>query len=376
MRRRLSTAAALLALGAAGLLLATCRVTIEGRWRGLYLLRAHDGRMLELQDDLYLGDGARVITGLAFSRLRAWLGLTALATAGGPRLDLDWDERAGRGVVRNDLGDGRTLVTILGRYEDDAGGHPQGLFVGGAVPEVAADAGGQNQSGVALHEGGAWVHVWCSVNEALVDQDAHYQPISPGAFRFLGSRVLVQDARRVVLESSHEVTTRRARLRMDRYAYFNAGEPFFKLGVWLTNLGPDAVRYSYLYGDEPWVGTFGDASGNLGWVEGAIIPFEERVDPRAVGWAGIVDTKSGHANYLEWPGPDRPDTVYFSNHAGSHAEAAAAVPLHSNEIFVGAQWDDRRLAPGETTVMRLVVGLADRDPATGRPRRPAAAAQP
>jgi hypothetical protein len=373
-KARAAFGAALGALAAAGLLLACTRVEVEGRWRGLFLLRSPDGHRLELHDDLYLGDGPREVVGLSFTRVRRWLGLAPPPPVEGrPHLHLEWDERAGRGMVLNDLGDGRELVTYFGRYVDDAGGHPQGLFVGGAVPDVALDMHGQNESGMALHSGGAWEHVWCNVNESLVDEGQHYVPISPGAFRFLGSRVLVQDGTRVVLESNHEVATRRGRLRMDRFAYFEAGAPFFELAILLTSLGPAPVDYTYLYGDEPWVGTFGDATGNLGWVEGAIVPFEGRLDPNGVRWAGIVDQKSGVANFIEWLGEDQPDEVYFSNHGGRHADAAQAVPLGSNEIFIGLQWNHRRLAPGEVAAMRLVVGLADRDPATGRPRRPAAA---
>lgn len=370
--------AALALLASTGLLLATTRIEIEGRWRGLFLLRARDGRMLELQDDLYLGDGSRLVAGASFSTLRRWLGVNRPAPADGvAALDLDWDERTGRGVVRNRLADGRELVTLLGRFEDDQGRHPRGLFVGGAVPDVAGDPAHQNQSGMALREGDRWFHVWCNTNEALVDMDgAAFQLAYPADLRFLGSRVLVNDAQRVVLESSHEATLRRGRLRMDRFAYFTAGQPFFKLGIRLTALGPQPVTYAYLYGDEPWVGYFGTASGNIGWIEGSTFPYEGAFDTKRTRWAGIVDLKTGLANYLEWLGDDLPDDGYFGNQAGRHADASALVPLDSNEIFIGLQWVGRRLAPGEGRSMKLIIGLADRNEATGKPTRPAQAADP
>jgi hypothetical protein len=374
---RILLGAALAALAAAGLLFATTRIEVEGRWRGLFLLEARDGRMLELKDDLYLGDGSRLVVGLSFSTLRRWLGAGLSPPAPGEAsLALDWDERTGRGVVRNRLGDGSELVTLFGRYEDSDGGHPRGLFVGGAVPDVAGDLAHQDQSGMALQEGGHWTHIWCSVNEAAVDM-VEPQPVMiyPGSFQYLGSRVLLQDARRVVLESNHEIRLRRGSLRMDRYAYFTAGEPFFRLGIRLTALGPETVNYSYVYGDEPWVGRFGSAAGNFGWVQDGYRTFEGRVDPTANRWAGIVDMKTTRANFVEWMGDDLPDDVYFSNKAGTFADAAQRVPLNSNEIFIGLQWVGRRLAPGEGRSMLLVLGVADRDPATGAPRLPPAALQ-
>ncbi len=372
-KARLAVGVGLLLLTSAGALLAVTRIGVEGRWRGLYLLRARDGRHLELQDDLYLGDGSRLLVGASLAPVRRLLGETGVAVRPGEAaLELEWDEQAGRGLVRNLLGDGRELVTLLGRFEDDQGSHPRGLFVGGALPEVAADPGTQDQSGMALRDSRGWVHVWCSVNEGVVDIEAAGRPLRPpSAWRFLGSRVLVHDRTRVVLESNHELRLAGGGLRIDRYAYFTAGQPFFKLGIRLTALGPGTARFAYLYGDEPWVGHFGSAEGNVGWVEGAVVPFEARVDPRQRRWAGILDTKSGHANYIEWLGDDLPDDVYFGNRAGAFADVSMRVPLSSNEVFLGLQWVHRALQPGEGTSYRLAIGLAEPDLVRGVPRRPA-----
>lgn len=377
-KARVLVGVGLAALAGAGLLLATTRIAVEGRWRGLFLLKARDGRMLELQDDLFLGDGSRLVVGVSFSTARRWLGVEVPPPPPGQvALDLDWDERSGRGVVRNRLADGRELVTLLGRFEDDQGHHPQGLFVGGAVPDIASDFRNQDQSGMALQAGGRWYHIWCNTNEALVDRDVPgYRNVYPGELRFLGSRVLVHDSQRVVLESQHEATLSRGRLRMDRYAYFTAGEPFFKLGIRLTAVGPGPVTFAYLYGDEPWVGYFGTAEGNYGWLPGRIVRTEGHVDPAANRWAGVVDVKTGLANYLEWQGEDLPDQLYFANQAGRTSDAKLQVPLASNEIFIGLQWVRRRLAPGEVRSIRLIVGLADLDPATGLPARPSSADNP
>lgn len=371
-RARLALAGGLLVLAAAGLLLATTRMALEGRWHGLYLLRARDGRRLELKDDLYLGDGSRLLAGISFAGPRRLLGAGgAAARPGQPTLELEWDTRAGRGRVRNLLADGRELTTLFGRFEDDQGGHPQGLFVGGAESDVAVDARQLDQSGMALRDARGWTHVWCSVNEAVVDLAAASDHLhEPARWRYLGSRVLVHEPGRVVLESNHELALTGGSLRVDRLAYFTAGELAFQLVIRLTALGPGAVRYAYLYGDEPWVGHFGSAEGNVGWVEEAVVPFEGAIEARSHRWAGILDRRSGYANYLEWLGDDLPDDAFFANHPGPYAAAEARVPLDSNEVFIGLRWLGRELRPGEGRSMRLAIGLADTDPATGRPRRP------
>jgi hypothetical protein len=376
-RARLALAGALLLLTVGAVLLAATRLSIEGRWRGLFLLTARDGRPLELRDDLYLGDAQRLVAGVSFDAARRWLrGTTAAPIPGQAALEVDFDEASGRGLVHNWLGDGRELVTIFGRYVDDEGGRPQGLFVGGATTDVAADFKRLDDSGMALHDARGWIHVWCSVNEAIWDREAEGIKLTyPSSWRFLGSRILSADRSRVVLQSSHELTLQRGKLRMDRVASFVAGEPFFRLEIKLTGLGPQVVRYGYVYGDEPWVGHFGSADGNVGWVDDAVVLYEGRVDPVAHRWAGILDLKSGVADYIEWVGPDVPDDAYFSNTPGDWVDAAEKKPLASNQVFVGMQWLGRRLAPGEGRTMGLLIGLAEADPITGRPRRPVAAAQ-
>jgi hypothetical protein len=141
----------------------------------------------------------------------------------------------------------------------------------------------------------------------------------------------------------------------------------------LTSLGPGEIRYAYLYGDEPWVGFFGSADGNVGWVEEGVLPFETSIDPATHRWAGILDRKTGLANYLGWEGGEAPSEVYVSNSLGRWAPAEDRVPLASNEVFLGLQWRERHHLPGEARSYRLAIGLADLDPATGRPRRPAGA---
>jgi hypothetical protein len=109
---------------------------------------------------------------------------------------------------------------------------------------------------------------------------------------------------------------------------------------------------------------------------GGLQTVEGRVEQPRNRWAGIVDLKSGHANFIGWLGENPPSDVYFSNHAGQFSDASYKVPLTSNEVFIGLQWIGQRLAPGEGLGIQLVIGLADKDPVTGKPRLPPAAAGP
>ncbi len=371
-RPRLAPALGIAAVVLAGVFAATTEVGVDGQWQGVFLLHGKEGLPLELKDDLFLGDGSRLIVGVSFSRIRKVLRGAGPSHPGEPWLDLDWDEATGSGMVWNHLADGTDLVTSFSRYEDSDGKTPRGLFVGGALAEIAEGEGSQNESGMSFRDARGWHHVWCDVNEALLDLE---RITYPGSWRFLGSRVLIHDRDRIVLESSHEIPLKGGDLRMDRFAYFRAGKPWFKLGIRIVNAGDAPVRFSYAYGDEPWVGEFGDASGNIGWIRGAVLRTEATIDPRENRWAGILDERSHVANFIAWIGDELPDRVYFSNEAGS-AELKPGRPLASNEVFIGLEWLRRELQPGAGTSILLAVGLANVGSGTLQPELPAGAGPP
>jgi hypothetical protein len=363
-RARAATGLGLLALGIFAA--AITRIEIEGRWRGLYLLRSDQGRPLLLKDDLLLGEHAGLLVALPPAWMRHLLGTSPPATAGsGPALTLEWDARAGGGLVRNRLADGTELLTMFGRYRDSDGQRPHGLFVGGAMPEVSADATALDQSGMAFHDARGWAHVWCTVNEGLEDEQGRAS-WPPARWRYLGSGVPVRESGRVTVVSHHELALQGGLLRVDRAAEFVAGEPFFRLTVRFQNLGPGPVQYTYLYGDEPWVGHFGSAEGNIGWTPGQLLRFETGIDP-ASGVAGILDEKSSLAAFLTWVGGEPPGFVYVSNRGGEVANPRLRVPLTSNEIFLGLEWLHRRLEPSQARTVQLAIGMARADPATGVP---------
>jgi hypothetical protein len=241
-----------------------------------------------------------------------------------------------------------------------------GVFVGGSLPDIAIDPRSLNQSGMAYRDrSGSWRHVWCNANESMWDV-AKNREIDTDQYRYLGSEVLVRDAQRLVIGSSHEVVVSGVPLRMHRVAHFAAGKPYLLLSVAIENVGTVPVRYMFLYGDEPWVGNYGSAVGNLGWTADGIFADESSIDPIRHRWAGIVDTETGVANFLAWLGSEFPTMVYVSNDVG---ELVPGRPLASEHIFIGTEWH-HELAPGEVEHLLLAIGMAERDPA-GHLRPPA-----
>ena len=374
-----------IALPIAALLLAICALVhfdIKGHFDGIFLLKGRHGWKYELKDDLYVGDGDRLIYAVD------WEGLLSRTHSlfgpryrpGEPHIEYDWDEKDGSGIIRNVLSDGTELATSFGRYVDDEQEYVHGLFVGGGLPHSATgDNTMRNDTGMSYFDGTRWYHIWCNVNEGIASATGG-PAIPPSMWKFLGSKIIDQSDTSPVITSSHEVAIDGVPLRIDRVAYMFAGETYFVLDIRITNTGDRSVRYQYFYGDEPWVGFYGTSRGDVGWVWDRVIDYETVVDSRRYSYAGIFHygndaINEGHdftrmANFIEWIGEERP-FVYFSNQEGSFsAKDFSKVPLSSNERFIGLQWGPREIRPRQTVSYRLAIGMAGFDPGTGLPKKP------
>jgi hypothetical protein len=375
------------ALALLGLLLVATlvlvRFNLKWRFAGLFLLEGKGGQLLELKDDLYLGDGSRLIAGVDFGPIRREIYEKHYPEKLLPALALTWDESDGSGHVDSHFPGGRTLVTSFGRFLDDGGEETKGLFVGGGLPEsvMADNTVKLSETGMAFFDGRRWLHIWCSSNEAIGNGWTADKLVYPSAWRFLGSSVIQNGPRRVVLSSAHEALIDGVPVRIDRYAYFHSGETFFRLGIRITNVGNRPTAVFYLYGDEPWLGEYGSSKGNVGWTRDGIVERATRLDVTRHRYMGMYDcgnslvgpnhdfTKA--ANFIEWFGGNMPELAYFGNGAGyDEAEVADGAPLASNTRFLGLQWGPRLLNPGEDTKIYLAVGMASVDPATGLPVKP------
>lgn len=341
---------------------------IAGQYRGFFLLKGNNGSLFELKDDLYLGDGSRLIMALDLPLFHK-RGKPQKRRPGEVYLSYDWDNKEGSGYVRSYMPDGAELLTCFSRFRDSSGKYAKGLIVGGGLPEsVEVNSSVKlNDTGMAYYDGKKWDHVWCSSNEAISPGNGD-RLLYPSSWEYLGGKVLNEGANSLVIMSSHRVMVGGVPLHMDRYAYFRAGEPYFILSIWIKNTGTRPAAYQYLYGDEPWVGDYGSSKGNVGWVKGRIIQYETQIDPSRYSYGGLFDYGNEAigephiytmtANFIEWIGENRPIRCYFSNQPGS---VDPKVPLQSDERFIGLEWRMHELAPGQSDNIRLVIGMAAKD---------------
>jgi hypothetical protein len=362
-------------------ILLTIRFTITGGYEGLFLLRGQRGALFELKDDLYLGEGNRYIIGFNFVRTKQFLYRVFKAkTLKEPYLYFEWNENRGDGYIRNYLGDGKQLLTCFSRFIDETGGTPEGLFVGGGLPASVIDDSSvkMNETGMAYYDGKRWFHIWCNVNEILFNSEG--QPLLPSGWKYLGSRILHHEEKEIVLESSHEVMIGDIPLRIDRHAYFRAGDPYFVLSISMTNTGNRPATYIYLYGDEPWLGNYGTSGGNIGWSAEGLYNFANPVNTSKTNYAGLFDYGNdaigeGHhftmtANFIEWFGKVEP-YVYFSNgpyDADSSLSSNKRIPLAGDARFIAVQWGPRTLQPGTSEIYTMAIGMAGLNGLPVKPR--------
>ncbi len=379
---------AVLAAALSFLAASVTKFTVTGAFEGVFLLKGADGCWFELKDDIFLNEEGRYLIGFDYDQGRKWLSrVFGTSSRREPSLTFEWNESPGNGYVRNHLPGGKQLLTVFSRFVDDDGRRPSGLFVGGGLPLNVRDRDlrRMNETGMAYYDGTRWYHIWCNVNEALFST-ASFEPVAPSSWEYLGSRVLIRDADELLIKSSHEAMIGGAPLRVDRYAHFRAGEPYFILSVVVENRGPKPVTYTYQYGDEPWLGHYGSAVGNVGWAFDGLHDYAGKLQGKQYRYAGFFDfgndaidephEYTGLANFIEWSPREKPE-VYFTNGPKDVPDnRKEKTPLFSNTRFLGLLWGPRSLQPGEFAAYTMAIGMAGRDPGSGVPVKPAVSFDP
>lgn len=345
---------------------------------GFFLLRGTRAGQVKIASDLYLGEEQSVITGVSF---QSESDLVRNETPG-KHLELKWDSGAGTGYIKNVLADGTILVTQFSRYLDSAGRKNHGLFIGGALSSLLLNQNTSpvNDSGMSWFDGKQWNHIWCNTNEGI-GSTVSSRSYPPSAWTYLGSEILEQSAQRIVLRSRHEVVVDDVPLRIERVVEALAGQPYLDLEVSITNAGGAVSNYFYYYGDEPWIGDFGNSAGDVGWVPKQLIEYESMFDPHVVSYAGMADFGSdalheGHnfrhvANFVEWFGPNRPNVVFFANQfEGFLHDPGIKVPLRGDTRSLGMYWGPRQLRAGESHSIAIAIGKAKTRTPSAPPEKP------
>jgi hypothetical protein len=379
-RFSLSVIVAFLALGA---LLAT-KVTFDYSHdhEGIFLLKGEAGAWLEVHDDLFPEESHRLLWGRSMPYLKKVDSSGACASSNRPCTNFEWNAKGGRGFIKTAYPDGRKLVINLGRFLDSSGRTMSGLFVGGGLPPGDPDYKmfDKNDTGMAYYDGHRYFHIWCNVNEGIID--AANAAVYPSEWQFMSSRVLESSASDLTIVSNHRALINKVPVTVERYMFYQTGDRFITLVTNFKNVGSAPTEFSYLYGDEPWVGDYGASVGNVGWLDDRIVLTELGIDTARYTYAGIFDYgnplagethafATGKANFLEWHPESRPDEAYFSNQFGSYAAEEKKVPLSSPDTrLIVLKWGPRVLNPGQTFSFTIIVGMADTDPKTGLPIKP------
>lgn len=349
-----------------------CDFKIIDNYFGIFILKKKDGLGFEIKNDIYPDDVKNVVFSIDMENFFEHIGVNKLFSSlnSFPKLDYVWDEINGRGVIKNFLDNDKKIYITFSRFKDDNGFVPKGLFIGGGLPKSLRNEIPEklNDTRMAYYDGKHWYHIWCSVNEGLSVGYDYSLRIPPSLWRFKGSRILKDNDNELVIKSMHEVPINNSILKIDRYAFFKAGEPYFILVTKFKNLGHEPIDFMYVYGDEPWIGEYGSSAGDVGWVRDGLILHEGAIDINKYDFLGFYDIGneyageklgySGMANFIQWLDEEsKPNLAYFSNEVGRFSEKKL-VPLSSRDNRnLSIEWGPKKLLPNNEFTLSLAIGM-------------------
>jgi len=247
------------------------------------------------------------------------------------------------------------------------------------------------------------VSIWCAQDESFVVDGAELtygwsENLGRGTdgtpLSYLGGELLEQTPGHLLLTSRHAggplAVTRWLQVRPD-------GTLLMRVDA--TNLRDTPLTFDLWSGEDPWVGTYGSARGDVGWIPGELVIAERAVTPAQARCLGVVDPDEQAAGrpaanaFCLGPDAPAPDHVLFANaFAHDPAELDPDRPLDggtSTAFNVG--WVGVTLPPGASWSTSYSLGMAN-VAAPGEPpgpptvpdaawermalQRPAAAARP
>ena len=367
-------------LAVAALLLLKVDLDITGGFQGIFLLKGEGGAWLEITDDLFPEDVDRYLWGHPLTGLRRVFA-KSLTSDWGASSDCQWDAKTGRGFIKTRYADGRKLLICLSRFKDDRGVGSRGLFLGGAWPPTDPDANvfDRNESGMAYYDGNRYYHIWCNVNEGIVDDSSKL--LAPESWDYLGSGILEESSTDLTLVSRHRTLVNKIPVEVERYLFYGVGDDYLTLATKITNVGASATSFTYFYGDEPWVGNYGTSAGDVGWLKDRLLETETLIDTKKQSYAGIFDygnplagekqVYTRQANFIEWQQTNGPSVALISNdfEKVGKPEEKIALSSHLNRV-IALEWGKLTLQPGSSFTFKIAVGMATYDPRLKLPVKP------
>ena len=352
----------------------------------LYYIQDHNGRIQLSNDDLTFDESDKLVFMIDLSSLFRLSERLMSAVIGYPLIETTWDRKNGHGIIKETRPDGTKFLIVLARHVE-RGKAPKGLFIGGDLPYGDTDRWRKktsNNTGMSYYDGSRWNHLWCTINEGVSLRGKSAQ-IDPLEWEYHGSRIIRSTFSEITIESLHELKTSLddqtpVDLIMKRTVSKNSGDDYIIVRVSYKNAGALPLTYDWSYGDEPWVGEFGDSAGDVGWTDGEIHQSAGYISPREHRFAGYWDIGnelagerhdySGYANFIEWLS-NPPTVVYFSNGFAGSSAIPEHMPLNSpDNRVINLLWKDQTLKPGDGNTYVLALGMAKPDPHTNFPAKP------
>ena len=312
-------------------------------------------------------------------------GFDASAMAGSPEhLAQNWDPKSGRGDVIHSLAGGDVLRTC---FHCDYPGYTGGLLIG-------------NYGGLGLGyyprqpiRGFQSINVFCAQDESIWDRDEQKEytygwsenfGTGPDGARleYSKGRVIERGPDRVVLESENAGRCYRVR----KVAMTRKDARFWVIATRITNRCERPVHFDFFTGDDPWIGTYHSAEGDVGWTTDGIVRREKLFKRGEFSAGGLYDLGnresgeqelgySGQANFILLdPGLPLPDLAAFAN-SFAHDERdidPKHVLVSTKMIALNLGWRERVLLPKEGFTVAFAMGLAN----PGQVRTPGYPAMP
>jgi hypothetical protein len=352
-----------------------------GDYEGVFLLKGQHGSWLEITDDLFPEDMDRFIGGYSLSGFKRVVSNGDCSATGTPCMNYEWNTTTGRGFIKTRYPDGKKLLICLSRFKGDDDKIPSGLILGGNLPPIDPDASifDRNETGMAYFDGTRYYHIWCNANEGIIDESGKL--IEPENWKFIGSKVLESSTKELTISSRHQATINNVPIGIERTLFYETGNTYVRLVTKITNSGKTGTTFSYMYGDEPWVGNYGTSAGDIGWLKDRLVKIEMPIDTSRYTYAGIFDygndlagekhVYTNKANFIEWQHASRPNYAFFSNDFTKVAKPEDGIPLssHTNRV-IALFWGRLLLQPNQSFMFEIAVGMADVDPRTHMPVKP------